>query len=53
MSVLNKLHHSDAQWAALQKQAEHGPVFMTNSLKFREPAEYADSRTAEYQSIRC
>ena len=48
MSVLNKLHHSDAQWAALQKEVDDGPVFMTSLLKFREPAEYADGRTAEY-----
>ena len=53
MSVLNKLHHSDAQWTALQKEVDDGPVFMTNLLTFRESAEYADGRTAEYQSIRC
>ena len=40
MIVLNNLHHSDEQWAALTKEPDEGPIFMVNLFKFREHAEY-------------
>ena len=51
MIVLNKLHHSDEQWAALAKQPDDGPVFMVNLFQFRERAEYADGRVTELSGI--
>ena len=44
MIVLNKLHHSDEQCNALEKEPDVGAIFMINLFKFREYAEYADSR---------
>ena len=40
MIVLNKLHHSDEQWAALTKEPDEGPIFMVNLFKFREHQSY-------------
>jgi uncharacterized protein (DUF1330 family) len=51
MIVLNKLHHSDEQWAALANEPDDGPIFMTNLLKFREHAEYADGRETSLTGI--
>lgn len=51
MIVLNKLHHSDGQWAALAKLKDDGPVFMTNLLKFKQRAEYPDGRESDLSGI--
>lgn len=51
MVILNKLHHSDEQWAALANEPDDGPIFMTNLLKFREHAEYADGRETSLTGI--
>ena len=51
MIVLNKLHHSDQQWAELAQVSHDGPVFMTNLFKFRERAEYADGRETDLTGI--
>ena len=51
MIVLNKLHHSDEQWAALEKEPDVGTIFMINLFKFREYAEYADGRETNLTGI--
>ena len=51
MIVLNKLHHSDEQWAALAEVEDNGPVYMTNLFKFRERAEYPDGRESDLTGI--
>ena len=51
MIVLNKLHHSDEQWAALEKEPDVGTIFMINLFKFREYAVYADGRETNLTGI--
>ena len=51
MIVLNKLHHSDQQWAELAQIEDDGPVYMTNLFKFREHAEYQDGRETDLTGI--
>ena len=51
MIVLNKLHHSNEQWAALTKEPDEGPIFMVNLFKFREHAEYTDGRKTNLTGI--
>jgi uncharacterized protein (DUF1330 family) len=51
MIVLNKVHHSDEQWAALAKREDDGPVFMINLFKFKERAEYPDGRESNLSGI--
>jgi uncharacterized protein (DUF1330 family) len=51
MIVLNKLHHTDEQWAELAKQPDDGPVFMVNLFKFKEKAEYEDGRKTELSGV--
>ena len=51
MIVLNKLHHSDEQWAALEKEPDVGTIFMINLFKFHEYAEYADGRETNLTGI--
>jgi len=51
MIVLNKLHHSDEQWAALALEQDDGPVFMINLFKFKERAEYPDGRESNLSGI--
>ena len=51
MFVLNKLHHSDEQFAKLVDEPDEGPVFMVNLFKFKEKAVYEDSRETQLSGI--
>ena len=51
MIVLNKVHHSDEQWASLALQDDDGPAYMINLFKFKEKAEYPDGRESNLSGI--
>jgi uncharacterized protein (DUF1330 family) len=51
MIVVNKLHHTDEQFAKLSEEKDEGPIFMVNLFKFREKAEYEDGRETQLSGM--